>query len=172
MYELAPPPMPADPLASAVPIPPAPPPPLLLALACACGSVRRASRAITRAYAWQLRNAGLNPTRFTLLQALDRMGPTTPRALGQALAIQPSTLSRSLRPLERRGWVRAQRGKGQRVIRWEITTTGLIYMVRATHAWNRVQRDMRYRLDDDAWIPLARRLALLTFAAQAVFADW
>lgn len=141
----------------------------LLALSCLCGSLRRATRAVTRAYAVELRGTALNPTRFTLLYALDRLGPTTPRALGQALAIQSSTLSRTLPPLERWGWIRAERGNGRRVLRWEITITGATRLVAATHAWRRAQRGLRGRLDDHYWVPIPRELAAVTSAAQALF---
>ena len=83
-------------------------------LPCACASLRRAARAVTRAYALELRGTGLNPTQFTLLWALDRMGPSPQGALGELLAIDSATLTRTLAPLARRGWIRAERGADRR----------------------------------------------------------
>src|SRR5437773_6312731 len=90
-------------------------------LPCACASLRRAARAVTRAYALELRGTGLNPTQFTLLWALDRMGPSPQGALGELLAIDSATLTRTLAPLARRGWIRAERGADRRERRWQVS---------------------------------------------------
>ncbi|HTI06023.1 MAG TPA: MarR family transcriptional regulator [Gemmatimonadales bacterium] len=157
-------PPPAFPL-GAIPIPPP-----LLALTCACGSVRRASRAITRTYAWELRGTGLNPTQFTLLQALDCLGPITQRALGEALAIQTCTLSRTLSPLERYGWILAHRGPRRRRLRWDITSLGRVRLEAASVAWRRAERNVRGQLDDAISTPLANALSAVTTAAQVALA--
>lgn len=144
----------------------------LLELACACGSLRRATRAVTRTYAWELRGTGLNPTRFTLLQALDRLGPSTQRALGEALAIQTCTLSRVLPPLERYSWIRSIRGSDPRQTRWELTVDGLARMVAASHAWKGAQGDLRAQLNEEVWVPLARKLGLVTAGAQIALVNF
>src|SRR5438034_10432184 len=83
----------------------------LPALDCACASLRRASRAVTQAYEAALKQSGLRATQFTLLQVLERTGTSPQAALGELLALDPTTLSRTLRPLARAGWIRA--GGGQ-----------------------------------------------------------
>ena len=120
-------------------------------LPCACASLRRAARAVTSAYAFELRGSGLNPTQFTLLQALDRSGPSTQGTLGDLLALDSATLTRTLAPLGRRGWIRAERGEDRREIRWELTPTGLRRLVAASHAWKRAQTRLREQLGERRW---------------------
>ena len=136
-------------------------------LPCACASLRRAARAVTSAYTLELRGTGLNPTKFTLLWALDRNGPSTQKALAELLAIDSATLTRTLAPLARRGWIRAERGDDRREIRWEITPNGLRRMVAASHAWKRAQLRLRDRLGSDRWTRLLNDLASITGAAHA-----
>src|SRR5207302_1262306 len=76
------------------------------ALPCACANLRRAARAVTRDYEAALKATGLNPTQHTLLQALDLLGLSPQGALGELLAIDSTTLTRTLRPLERGGAVK------------------------------------------------------------------
>lgn len=135
-------------------------------LPCACASLRRAARAVTSAYAFELRGSGLNPTQFTLLQALDRSGPSTQGTLGDLLALDSATLTRTLAPLGRRGWIRAERGEDRREIRWELTPTGLRRLVAASHAWKRAQTRLREQLGERRWGRLAGDLAAVAAAAQ------
>src|SRR5205823_2489322 len=68
----------------------------LPALDCACASLRRAARAVTQAYEAALKHSGLRATQFTLLQVLERTGTSPQAALGELLALDPTTLSRTL----------------------------------------------------------------------------
>ena len=113
----------------------------------------------------ELRGTGLNPTQFTLLQALDRSGPSSQRALGEFLGIESTTLTRTLAPLERRGWIRAAEGVDRRQIRWAITPSGLRRLVSASHAWKRAQAQLRERLGAERWNRLGADLAAISSAA-------
>src|SRR2546422_469765 len=86
----------------------------LPALDCACASLRRAARAVTQLYEAALQDTGLRATQFTLLQALERQGRSPQTAVGELRALDPTTLSRTLRPLARAGWVRAGAGADRR----------------------------------------------------------
>src|SRR5213080_2504071 len=78
------------------------PTPPVPSLPCACANMRRAARAVTQLYDAALRPSGLRITQFTLLRALARAGgPMTQDALGELLAVDSTTLSRTLRQLER-----------------------------------------------------------------------
>jgi len=89
---------------------------------------------------------------FTLLQTLALMGTVTQGGFGHVLALDSTTLSRTLRPLERKGWIRTRLGKDRRERRIELTTEGRAKLARATPAWARAQRRVlaqigRERLD-------------------------
>src|SRR2546428_12698765 len=98
--------------------------PALPALDCACASLRRAARAVTQLYEAVLKDTGLRATQFTLLQALERQGTSPQTALGDLLALDPTTLSRTLRPLARAGWIRAGPGPDRREERSTLTPPG------------------------------------------------
>ncbi len=134
-------------------------------LPCACASLRRAARAVTSAYAGEFRGTGLNPTKFTLLWALDRSGPISQRKLGELLALDTATLTRSLALLERAGLAQAQTGTDRRQTEWGITARGRRRLVAASHAWKRAQNRLREQLGDDVWFRLARDLARVSDAA-------
>ncbi|HEX7121584.1 MAG TPA: MarR family transcriptional regulator [Gemmatimonadaceae bacterium] len=133
-------------------------------LPCACANLRRAARAVTQAYDRALRPTGLRPTQFTLLQALSLAGPLAQRELADILAIDSTTLSRTLAPLESSGWIRSLAGEDRRERRLQITGLGRQKLQRATTAWEGAQRRLRSRLGDEQWGALQ---SLLTATADA-----
>ena len=121
-------------------------------LPCACANARRATRAITQLYDAALRPTGLRITQFTLLQALALTSePMTQRALGDLLALDSTTLSRTLRPLERAKWIRRVAGGDARERRIELALPGRRILEQATPAWERVQRRLRTELGRRDW---------------------
>ena len=139
-------------------------------LDCACASLRRAARAVTRAYDTELRDTGggLRATQFTLLQVLERMGTSPQSALGDLLALDSTTLSRTLRPLARAGWIREGEGTDRREVRWSLTPAGRRRLVRAKPAWERAQARLRARLRPAHWKMLIEELATVAAAARQV----
>jgi len=124
----------------------------VLALPCACANMRRATRAITQLYDAALRPSGLRITQFTLLQVLERTGgPMTQAALGDFLALDSTTLSRTLKPLQRSKWIRRREGGDSRERRIELAPAGRRLLERATPAWMRVQRRLRADLGGRDW---------------------
>jgi DNA-binding MarR family transcriptional regulator len=130
-------------------------------LPCACAVFRRASRAMTRAYERHLRGSGLNIAQFTLLQALAHAGPITQGRLGRLLALDSTTLSRTLRPLEARNWLRALSGEDRRERRLELTAAGRAQIKRTMPAWERAQKDLKSRVGEERWERIITELSVL-----------
>jgi DNA-binding MarR family transcriptional regulator len=128
--------------------------------------LRRAARAVTQLYDAALRGTGLRATQFTLLQVLERMGPSPQGALGQLLALDPTTLSRTVRPLESAGWIRAGVGRDRRVVRWSLTPAGRRRLARARPAWERVQARLHAELHSKDWTFVVEDLAAVAAAAR------
>jgi len=139
---------------------------MLPPLPCACASLRRAARAVTRAYEAEFRGTGLKPTQFSLLWVLGRKGPQAQGELGDILAIDSTTLSRTLRPLEEAGWIRAGAGDDARQTRWSLTPAGRRKVEHATPAWERAQASLRTRLGATQWSRLLSDLATVASAAR------
>jgi DNA-binding MarR family transcriptional regulator len=134
-------------------------------LPCACANLRRASRAVTQLYDDALRETGLRVTQFTLLQALSLAGELTQGELSEFLAIDSTTLTRTLRPLEDRGWIHSRPGQDRRERHWAITAAGRARLTKARPAWEAVQRRMRTRVGGDRLSSLFDDLALIVAAA-------
>ncbi len=141
-------------------------PPLPL-LACACASLRRTARVVTQLYETELQGTGLRATQFTLLQALEQMGGAASQgALGRLLALDATTLSRSLPPLARAGWIRVAAGKDRREVRWTLTPAGRRRLASALPAWERAQQRLRTGLPARHWKMLIEDLAAVGAAAR------
>src|SRR5882724_8837246 len=70
---------------------------------CVCSTLRMVSRAVTQLYDDILRPSGLRVTQFSILATIARRGEANLRHLERALAIDQTTLTRSLKLLERNG---------------------------------------------------------------------
>jgi DNA-binding MarR family transcriptional regulator len=141
--------------------------PVLMKLPCFSANLRRASRVVSRMYAAEVRKGGLEPSQFTLLMALDGLGETTQGELAERLAIDSTTLTRTLLPLERRGWIASRAGTDRRR-RWlRITASGKVRMERVRPHWARAQKRLRQALGEESWSALMEGLVHVTRAAEA-----
>ncbi|MFP5229244.1 MAG: MarR family winged helix-turn-helix transcriptional regulator [Acidobacteriota bacterium] len=123
----------------------------LPALDCLCASFRRASRALTQHYEEALRPLALTPTQFTVLQALARTGPIPQGRLGEILAIDSTTLTRTLDIMSAHGWIAKSPGKDRRERRVGLARKGEALLERALPRWEKVQSDLRRRLGAGPW---------------------
>ncbi|MGZ4731115.1 MAG: MarR family winged helix-turn-helix transcriptional regulator [Terriglobales bacterium] len=116
-----------------------------------CGSFRRTSRALTQLYENALRPLGLRATQFTILQALSLTGEVTQSQLGKILAMDSTTLTRTLQIMDREGWIAERRGEDRRERRLRLAKAGETQFNRALPAWEKVQSRLRRQLGEQAW---------------------
>jgi DNA-binding MarR family transcriptional regulator len=116
-----------------------------------CGSLRRASRALTQLYEQALRPLGLRATQLTILQVLARAGEVSQGQLGEMLAMDSTTLTRTLDIMRRHGWTTARRGKDKRERRLRLAQAGELKLNRALPVWDRVQSRLRRQLGEKTW---------------------
>jgi len=81
---------------------------------CTNANLRKTSRAITQLYDEFLRPSGLLGTQFRLLGAVAANSSIALTPLAEALALDPTTLARNLKPLERDGLVEISIGEDRR----------------------------------------------------------
>jgi len=136
-----------------------------LATPCLCAALRQASRAVTRIYDDELRETGLRTTQHALLRLLGRVGEVRKGDLGEMASLDETTLTRSLRPLEKSGWVTFRAGTDRREKLVAITDAGKKKLEQARPAWTRAQRKMQRTLPDGIWDSL---FATLPNVMQAV----
>jgi DNA-binding MarR family transcriptional regulator len=124
---------------------------LVPAMPCMCGSFRRASRALTQLYEQALRPLGLRSSQFTILQVLSLAGEVSQGWLGEILAMDSTTLTRTLEIMGRQGWITERRGKDRRE-RWlRLAKTGETQLKRALPVWEEVQSRLRHQLGEQTW---------------------
>lgn len=108
---------------------------------CLCLHAQRAARALARRFDAALKPFGLTNGQFSLLMALNRAEPPTIGQLAPFLAMDRTTLTAALKPLERRGL--AQTGPDaadRRNRRVAVTPAGVALLRAALPVWQDTHR--------------------------------
>jgi DNA-binding MarR family transcriptional regulator len=103
---------------------------------CLCLHVQRAARALARRFDDVLRPFGLTSGQFSLLMSLNRPGAPTIGEVAHLLALDRTTLTANLKPLERRKLLNVVvDAKDRRNRRLEITDAGRDALAAALPVW-------------------------------------
>lgn len=132
---------------------------------CVCNTLRMVSRAVTQLYDDVLRPSGLRVTQFSVLATIARMGEANLRQLENALAIDQTTLTRSLNLLERQGVIERVPHPDGRVKAMRLTSKGRRGLETARPLWSQAQDTVLRELGTKAWADAQRRLAHLLHVA-------
>jgi len=136
--------------------------------ACAAGTLRRASRSLTRLYDAHLARAGLTTTQFSILRTVQRCGGRMPlTGLAAELVFERTSLYRALAPLGRAGLLSLRPGTDRRAREVTLTRRADRSIARAMPHWEAAQRAVLTRLGHGAWSDLAARLGQLTAIARS-----
>ena len=136
-------------------------------LACSCALARRAARQMTQAYDRALKPAGMRLTQYAVLSAVRGEGGRTISDIADMLAMDRTTLTRNLRPLEKAGWVRVGDGADRRCRAVFITEEGRAAFARAMPFWEEAERGFRDRVGQADAAALRQLLRAVTKAAAA-----
>jgi len=110
-------------------------------LGCTCMRLRKAARRVTQIYDHSLEAAGMTVTQYSLLGHIARFDGIGIGALADKLIMDPTTLTRNLRPLERQGFVAMKAdARDKRSRRLHLTAGGRAAFESAKPAWVRAQR--------------------------------
>jgi len=124
---------------------------LLVRDTCLCLHAQRAARALARRFDEALRPVGLTNGQFSLLMSLNRPTPAPMRAVASLLAMDRTTLTAALKPLERRGLVALRPDpKDGRSRLVTLTPDGSILLARAVPIWESTHRAVQALTDGDA----------------------
>lgn len=119
------------------------------------------SRAVTQLYDDVLRPSGLRVTQFSILATIARMGEANLRQLEETLALDQTTLTRSLNLLERDHVIERVPHPDGRIKAMRLTSTGTRALKAARPLWAHAQNKMLGELGTKAWADAQRRLAHL-----------
>lgn len=127
--------------------------------ACLCLHVQRAARALARRFDDVFRPLDLTHGQFSLLMSLNRPEPPTIGSVAELLAMDRTTLTAALKPLERRGLVKVSIDKAdKRSRRLTITASGRALLARAFPLWTRTHAEIEHMIPREG--PDALRAAL------------
>ena len=118
---------------------------------CTCANLRKAARSVTKSFDDALRPFDLRATQFTLLATLSNSKKRPLTQLADALGMDRTTLTRNLRPLERRELIRIDSEKDLRVKNVSITKGGLKLFEDALPEWEKVQLLISGKLGQERW---------------------
>jgi len=109
---------------------------LLVRDSCLCLHVQRAARALARRFDEALRPLGLTSGQFSLMMSLNRPKPPTIGSVSTLLAMDRTTLTANLKPLERRGLIEVRPDENDRRSRLlTLTSAGRALLAAAVPIW-------------------------------------
>lgn len=130
---------------------------------CLCLHAQRAARALARHFDAALRPVRLTNQQFSLLMALNRSTPPPMGPVAKLLAMDRTTLTAALKPLERRGLVRIEVSPGDRRVRILVLTVGgRETLATALSIWRETHAAVEARLVDLGPDAVRTALALLS----------
>jgi DNA-binding MarR family transcriptional regulator len=131
--------------------------------ACLCLHLQRAARALARRFDEVFRPLGLTSGQYSLMMSLNRPEPPSIGSVASLLAMDRTTLTAALKPLQRRGLVTVMvDADDRRSRRLKLTGAGRALLARAVPAWRRMHAEIERVLPRAAADRLRRDLLALT----------
>jgi DNA-binding MarR family transcriptional regulator len=110
---------------------------------CLCLHVQRAARALARRFDEALRPLELTNGQFSLLMSLNRPQPAPMSSVAALLAMDRTTLTAALKPLERRRLLKISTDpKDRRARLLTLTPKGMALLTKALPIWESVHHDL------------------------------
>ena len=116
---------------------------------CFCVSVRGLANRLTQLYDDRMAPFDLRVTQYSVMKKIVDKPNSTISEIAQMSDLDRTTLTRSLRILERDGWLEFVKAKDQREKRLQIKATKTSDFDRAQRAWQQVQRELSALIDLD-----------------------
>jgi len=114
---------------------------------CLCLHVQRTARALARRFDEALRPLALTQGQFSLLTSLNRPQPPSVGEVSALLAMDRTTVTANIKPLERRGLVKVRVDTDdRRNRRLELTASGRALLAAAAPIWKRTHAATERRL--------------------------
>jgi len=127
-------------------------------MGCVGLNVRMTSRELWRIYDRAIAPSGLRSTQFTLMAAIGALGRITMTELANYLSLDRTTLTRNLRPLQRRGFVASGVGADRRRRELWLTPEGVTACEEALPLWRKAQEELLGEIGTARWQALQLQL--------------
>lgn len=130
---------------------------------CLCLHVQRAARTLARRFDEELRPFELTNGQFSLLMSLNRPEPPPMGPVASLLAMDRTTLTAALKPLERRGLVKIANDPSDRRSRVLILTEkGRTLLARALPVWKSTHEEIERLAPTIDWDSLRNNLLAIS----------
>lgn len=130
---------------------------------CLCLHVQRAARALARRFDDALRPVGLTNGQFSLMMSLNRPVPPPMKPVAELLAMDQTTLTAALKPLQRRGWVEIIVNPDDRRERLlQLTPEGKAALAAAVPIWKATHLDIEKQLVNGSGDEVRRNLLVMS----------
>ncbi len=134
---------------------------------CTALNLKKASRVVTKLFDDVLRPTGLRSTQLPILVTLRLLGPTPMRQLSAELVMSPTTLTRNLKPLLKRGMVQVLAGEDRRTREISLAEPGRILLEEAVPLWEEAQGITVESLGHARWRSLIDEISAAVEVIQA-----
>ena len=129
---------------------------------CAAFNFRRTARAVTRLFDLAMEPSGIRSTQFAILTAVAKFQPVSISRIGDILVLDPTTLTRSLRLLEKQGLLEISPRSTRRHRFIVLTDEGAKSLALAIPLWRKVQSEFLGLLGGESWKSLRDELERLS----------
>ncbi len=113
---------------------------------CTNLKLRQLMRRVAQLYDAEVGKTGLRGTQYSLLSYVVKLGPLRPVDLARAMKVEPSTLTRNLRPLIDAGLLAMDAGPDARSRLVSVTPAGREKRQEAQRRWRVAQETLNQRL--------------------------
>ncbi|WP_416408314.1 MarR family winged helix-turn-helix transcriptional regulator [Agrobacterium rosae] len=121
---------------------------LLVRDTCLCLHAQRAARALARRFDMALKPVGLTNGQFSLLMSLNRPEPPPMGPVAKLLAMDRTTLTAALKPLQKRGLLSIEPDpKDKRGKRLKLTPEGMAVLASAVPIWTRTHGEVEAQIE-------------------------
>ena len=126
---------------------------------CVCNNLHQTTRVVSRIYAEEMRPCGIKRSQFSILAYLQSLGVIQLTELADLMIMDRTTLSRNLKPLERKGLVFVKKSPNDaRARELRLSKEGKAKFREALKYWTRAQKKLLKLFGKKNWQDLESTL--------------
>jgi DNA-binding MarR family transcriptional regulator len=125
---------------------------------CASLNFRRTARAVTRMYDSAMQASGVRSTQFAILVGIAKTQPVSMGKLADVLGLDRTTMTRSLRLLQKEKMITISRRAAMRQRFLELTPAGEKALARSLPLWRKVHEQFVSTVGAEYWTKLRSEL--------------
>ena len=127
-------------------------------VSCVAFNLRKSARVVGRIYEQEMRGAPIKGPLFSLLAIINKRRSATITGLAKDIGLDRTTLTRNLKPLEKRGLIRiAQKEKRSKEV--SLLPKGEAALHDSLISWRRAQDKVVRALGEDRWARMRQDLS-------------